>query len=207
VLTGISGPVVGGTGVDFNGLPYSTNPSYLSLSARPLCLPEGRYRVDLYANGRLAGHAEGASDWKNLRPVQIRDLRIAFCAPREVRAAPVGNGSANVFVGPRGRNGVVVFTVPKSLASGGSIKDLTDVVVRSFGAGSGLLPGLHRESSDTRIFANFDSPILQSWSYRGGSLRAGAGVSPDRRVYIGIAWGPGDGGDQTQIVNSFSQLG
>lgn len=208
VLGGVSGPITGGLDTDFTGLRYSSNPSYLSLSARPLCLPEGNYRVDLYANGHLAGHADGRSDWHGLRPVQIRDLRVAFCAPRDMKPVSSGAGSASqVFIGGGGKSGAAVFALPKSIVAGASAKDLTNTVVSSFGSGSGLLPGLHQTLSRANIFANFASPLHQEWSYRGGSLTAGAGVSPDRRLYIALAWGPGDGSAETQLINSFSQLG
>ncbi|MEA2390573.1 MAG: hypothetical protein QOK31_682, partial [Solirubrobacteraceae bacterium] len=207
VLRGISGPIVGGEGVFFDSAPFSANPSYLSLSDQPACLPEGHYRVDLYANGHFAGRAEGQSDWHDLRPVQIRDLRVAFCLPRGLKPTKPSRGSAaDVFLGPAGKRGVVVFALPRSVVAGASVKDLTTVVVRSFGSGSGLLPGLRLGSDQENIFMNFTSPRFQRWTYSGGSLNAGAGISPQGRLYIALAWGPGDDTLQTQIVNSFSQL-
>jgi tetratricopeptide (TPR) repeat protein len=208
VLAGISGPIVGGAGDSFGSTPYLSNPSYLSLSAQPACLPEGHYRVDLYANGHFAGRAEGNSDWHGLRPVQIRDLRVAFCIPSGLKAANPGSGTAaDVFVAPGGKTGVVVFALPREVVAGHSTSALMNVVVKSFGSGSGVLPGLRQTSDAFNIFMNFTSPRFQRWTYNGGSLNAGGGVSPQGRLYIGIAWGPGDGALQTQIINSFSQLG
>jgi hypothetical protein len=113
---------------------------------------------------------------------------------------------ADIFLGPAGKRGVVVFALPRSVVTGASVKDLTTVVVRSFGSGSGLLPGLRLGSDQENIFMNFTSPRFQRWTYSGGSLNAGAGISPQGRLYIAMAWGPGDDTLQTQIVNSFSQL-
>jgi hypothetical protein len=204
-LSSVSGPVE--DDVNFVSTPYYTSPAYLAGTTPPQCLPQGTYRVDVYANGRFAGRAEAHTDWSGVKPIRLRDLGVGTCVEQQLRPLKQGIRSAvRVFLGPGGKTGMAVIALPPVLAAGSSVSSLARLAVHSFAPGTGLFRRLKLTSEASVNFMNLKSPEMQNWAYSGGNLVVGAGRAPDGRAYVAMAWAPDDGTRGTRTIFSFSQF-
>jgi len=211
VLPEISGPVAKG-GLLPAGPGYSSsNPSYVSLSTPATCLPAGQYKVDLYVNGQLAGSATTPGNWPTLQAARFRQVDAAICAPPNWQPLSVSSTpGADGYFTANASAGVVVFTIPgaalgSAQANPAALAFLMRKVVAGFA--SSVLPGLVPKGPDqaTSFFMNFSDGRFQDWTFNGGKLISGVGMSPSGEIYVGLSYGPASV-DVADLFLSISQL-
>ena len=194
VLPELSGPVRPGGMVGDSSGYASNNPSYVSASSPATCLPAGRYRVQIYVNGHLAGSAKATGSWPALHAVRFSDIDGAICVPAGWKpAGDVGAGTAG-YAAPDFSSGVFLLSIPKRAASAlaASQPDLASLMSLLPDNFKSILPGLTKEDkpSSTPFFMSSDNGQLQHWRYRKGVVLTGVGTSSNGQVYVGMTWGP-----------------
>jgi tetratricopeptide (TPR) repeat protein len=195
VLPQLSGPVAPGDLLAAGSGYESNNVSYVSDSAPATCLPQGDYRIQLFANGRLAGQATTKGSWPALHAVRFSDVDAAVCVPGNYAPLPNAKPGEDGYFAPDAKGGALVLAIPKAAASAlasssNELVGLMDDVVNGF-ASSGLLKGLQRppKAQSTPFFMSAGDAQLQQWDYDNGHLLSGVGVSGGQ-IYVGLAFGP-----------------
>ncbi len=209
VLPELSGPVRPGGMVGDASLYASNNPSYVSASSPATCLPAGRYRVQIFVNGKLAGSATNTGSWPALVAVRFSDVDGAICVPAKWQSAgDIGAGTAG-YAAPDESSGVFMLSVPKQAAAAlaASQSDLANLMAVLPGNFKPILPGLTPDDKphSTPFFMSADNGQLQHWHYRKGVVLTGVGTSSNGQVYVGMTWGP-DTGVTPQLFLSLSPL-
>ena len=212
VLPEISGAVTkGGLQADGNGFA-STNSSYVSSSTPATCLPPGRYRVELFINGRLSGSATAKGSWEAVRAARLTNVDGSACVPQAWVSFDAGTG-ADGYVSADGKAGMAILTIPKATlgAAAGDQKALAGIMedtVKAFAGSGGLFAGLSSggAAQATPFFMSSDNGQYEQWTDRNGAVLSGVGTSSNGHVYIGIAWGPKDGALAQQVFLSLSPL-
>jgi tetratricopeptide (TPR) repeat protein len=174
--------------------------SLVRVTVPPRCFTAGRYRVEIYVDGRLAGEAEARNDFGGFRPVVERQLGIAACVPpalsRRPAAARVGELARATYMGRYVRSGdpargeLIVVRLndhalgSRELATGDalarvvrSVADTRRLELRPAESSAGYLQDL----LDTRS---------RAYRYAGGELHASAGRDWDGSLVVAIAVGP-----------------
>jgi tetratricopeptide (TPR) repeat protein len=196
VLPELSGPVAaGGLSQITNNSYASNNVSYVADSDPATCLPAGGYRIQLYANGQLAGQATTNAGWPALHAVRFSDVDAAMCVPGNYQGLPNTSPGEDAYFAPNGSGGALILSIPKAAApalasNAGSLDSLMDDVVRGF-ASAGVLPGLAPagKASSTAFFMSSSDGQDQQWSYNHGQVLSGVGQSGGQ-IYVGLAFGP-----------------
>jgi tetratricopeptide (TPR) repeat protein len=195
VLPEISGPVVPGDLLVAGSGYESNNVSYVSDSSPATCLPQGDYRIQLFVNGQLAGQATTSGNWPALHAVRFSDVDAAVCVPGNYQPLPNASPGEDGYFAPDGKGGALILSIPKAAAAGlasssSSLVGLMDDVVHGF-ATSGLLKGLQTapKAQATPFFMSAQHAQMQQWSYNGGQVLSGVGVSGGQ-IYVGFAYGP-----------------
>jgi hypothetical protein len=197
---------------DWQGLPelsgpvesLFTDPAYASGSVWTSldgCMPQGRYRVDLYVNGGFAGSAQGSSTWKGLTLRNPRDVGASMCVPAGWKPLPTGRPYIAAFRDPKGTAGAGLVSLDRANAPGP-----VDSLVDSFVAGFIKSYGLRRVRQVERTYGPEALPLQSSrrlYSYRGGSFVAAGGLTDDHRVVLAVAFGA-DRGRTQQIIDSIT---
>lgn len=209
VLPELSGPVRPGGMVGDSSGYASNNPSYVSASTPATCLPAGRYRVQIYINGHLAGSGAATGTWPALHAVRFSDVDGAICVPSGwVSVGDIGAGTAG-YSAPDESSGVFMLSIPKRAAaalaaSQADLANLMSVLPTNF---KSILPGLAAAAKprSTAFFMSSDNGQLQQWRYKNGVVLTGVGTSSNGQVYVGMTWGP-DNDVTPQLFLSLSPL-
>ena len=180
---------------------------YLTAASPPRCLPSGRYRVELYVNGHLAGTATTSEDFGSLATLTDKGLNASFCVPGDWRRNPASTtGVTESFVAPDAKEGMVIIRtrLPAGQTSA-NLPKLAGTFVRSFS--SAFLPPLRGPTAvDHFFFMGLARHAEATFTYDGGILRAGVGLDPgEDAVVIGVAFGPtADAAGVQRVFQSFS---
>jgi tetratricopeptide (TPR) repeat protein len=211
ILPELSGPVVPG-GVEPIGAGFaSSNTSYVSNSHPATCLPEGRYRVELYVNGHLSGTATANGNWSALHAVRFSTVDGAMCVPPGWLAVNVGAG-AGAYIAPGATAGTLIFSIPKATLGPSNnekgLASLMETLVRSLSGSGGLLPNVQSTSkpSSTPFFMSSSNGQYEQWTWASGQVLSGVGTSTNGQVYVGVAWGPSRGRLVQELFLSLSPL-
>jgi hypothetical protein len=197
VLPEISGPVSSGDLIALSPGFASHNPSYVSRTTPATCLPPGRYRVQLFVNGHLAGTATAPSNWPALRAVKFSEVDGAVCVPESYKPFPNLGAGADGYAAPDDSGGAFILSIPRAAVASiagdqASLAGVMTATVHGFSSGSNsLLPGLHPvgKTQVTAFFMSSDNGQQQDWAYNGGYVYSGVGTASNGQIYIGIAWG------------------
>jgi hypothetical protein len=197
VLPQISGPVSPGGLISLSPGYASDNPSYVSGTSPATCMPQGRYRVQLFVNGHLAGSATASSNWLALHAVKFSEVDGAVCVPEGWRPFPSLGAGADGYSAPDNSAGAFILSIPKPAAASiagdqASLAGVMRATVGGFSSGSGsLLPGLTPAGKiqPTPFFMSSGNGQQQDWAYRNGFVYSGVGTAANGQIYIGIAWG------------------
>jgi hypothetical protein len=197
VLPEISGPLTKGQLISFgNGFYASNNPSYVSGSTPATCLPQGKYRVQLFVDGRLAGTATASSNWPSLHAVRFSEVDGAMCVPQGWEPFPnLGPGAGGYVAGDHSA-GAFIVGIPSSAATVLATDKLgqanvMNAYVRGFASGkSGLFPGIQPRSTPqpTNFFMSSTDGQKRFWTYDQGYIYSGVGLASNGEIYLGIAW-------------------
>jgi hypothetical protein len=196
-LPEISGPVTKGQLLSLGGGFYaSNNPSYVSGSSPATCLPQGKYRVQLFVNGRLAGTAPASSSWPALHAVRFSGVDGAMCVPQGWVPFPSLGAGAGGYVAKDNSAGAFIISIPRS-ADGELAGDrsgqagVMDAYVHGFASGqSSLFPGIQAQDNakPTPFFMSSTNGQKRFWTYNKGYIYSGVGLAANGQIYLGIAW-------------------
>ena len=192
----ISGPVRPGGLIPLNPGYASNNPSYVSSSSPATCLPPGRYRVQLFVNGHLAGTAAGSTNWPALHAVRFSEVDGAVCVPEGWKHFPNLGPGADGYAAPDGSGGTAILSIPTTAVQAiagnqSALAGVMEAVVHGFSGGSGsLLPDLRPATKvrPTAFFMSTSNGQIQDWIYKTGYLYTAVGASDNGQIYIGLAW-------------------
>jgi hypothetical protein len=196
VLPELSGPVRPGGLISLNPGYASNNPSYVSNSSPATCLPPGRYRVQLFVNGHLAGTAIASSNWSPLHAVRFSEVSGAVCVPQGWKPFPNIGAGADGYAAPDGSSGAFILSIPSSAVEAiagdqAALAGVMQATVRGFSNGSGsLLPGLAPATKvrSTAFFMSTSNGQIQDWTYNNGYVYSAVGTASNGQIYIGLAW-------------------
>jgi hypothetical protein len=212
VLPELSGPVTKGGLISLSPGYASNNPSYVSGSSPATCLPPGRYRVELFVNGRLAGSATATGSWPALQAVRFNEVDAAVCTPKGWQPFPRFGAGADGYNSPDQSSGAFVLSIPKAAAGAlasntPGLINVMEQTVKGFSGGAGsILPGIRSagKAQSTAFFMSSDNGQEEDWTYQHGVVLAGVGTAANGEVYVGITWGPASGNLAQQLFLSLS---
>lgn len=178
------------------------------------CLPPGSYRVELFVNGRLAAEAQSTPDFGDFDAFMARDLTAAFCRPEDwVRRDDRLPGLIDGYQSPDGAYGAYLarYNLPGSLRNIDDVAaQMEDVTIESFAHWFPSTPTYDESSGTTDdYFMNLDDAAWRWYDYDTGSVRVGAGLTPDGAVIVGMVYGPTEwfsGSEPQQIIDSLIRV-
>jgi tetratricopeptide (TPR) repeat protein len=185
--------------------------SYLAAVLPPACLPPGSYRGEVYLNGRLVGSGETVLPAGTEEAFVARDLTVAFCRPADWQ--PLEDALPGLIGGttnPDGSSGAyaVRYAFPRRFEQLDSLSaEIMQITVESFADSFPGVP-LHVEQAGTTsgYFMGLADTAWRWYDYGTGYVRAGAGLSEDGAVIVGLVFGPYawfDGDEPYQLLSSF----
>jgi tetratricopeptide (TPR) repeat protein len=192
-VSGLVSPRINTAGEYFDELDY------LSATAIPRCLPAGRYRVELYVNGRLSTPeppVEEAADFGALSGTAMPDLNLRLCRPADwTRWQTATEGLADGYVSPDGRRGVFAFRFhhPGGVAAyeSGQTAAPAFYLERVLTVLQGQLGGPPAYSRPgVKYFLGMQGVVSRWYTYPGGQLLIAAGLDADGAVIAGAVSGP-----------------
>jgi hypothetical protein len=196
---------------------YFTITRYLQATGQ--CLQPGGYRVEVYVNGHLAGTAQKDSTIPALTAAGMADVGASVCHPADWKpdqnnvlrgfssGLHSGDGAAGIYV--------LRFQNP-SVPAGTDHRTEAKAFRDQFFSLPGFLPSAANPQLDTETtspyFLGLSGANEAYYTYSGGQLRIGSGVTSDGAVLIGVVFAPNDQwqGDHTTgdaIFNSMISLG
>lgn len=197
VLPEISGPLTKGQLISIGGGFYaSNNPSYVSGTSPATCLPQGKYRVQLFVNGHLAGTATASSNWPALHAVRFSEVDGAMCVPAGWQPFPnLGPGGGGYIANDKSA-GAFIVSIPRSAAGYlvGNLPGQANVMnayVKGFASGkNSLFPGITAQTpaQRTNFFMSSTDGQKRFWTYAQGFIYSGVGLAANGQIYLGIAW-------------------
>ena len=179
------------------------------------CLPPGRYKAEIYVNGRLAGTGDYEAQFGAHEAAMARDITLGFCRPTNWERVPEPHpGLLDGYRSADGQYGAlgVRYALPRSWGQQGdaTTAHILDSAVQSF---SDLLPGtptyLEEDGTTTGFFLGLEQTAWRWYDTGSGWLRAAAGLTSDGAVIVAIVFGPYDWFDGTEpntILSSFVSL-
>lgn len=194
VLPDVSGAVNGDLVEDADGTLRGRG---AFLSATGSCLSPGRYRLELYVDGRLVGTAQRRLAFADLTAARLRELGLAFCRPAGWRPIAGAPGLLDGAASADRRAGMVVFSVSREVTgarrpSRGTSARIVDAALRRFARR--LPAGMHPDASRPHVaFLDLRGRLVRLYRYPGGRALVGAGATADaRQLLVAVAYGPVD---------------
>jgi hypothetical protein len=177
----------------------------------PACLAPGRYRAEIYVNGRLAaeGTVEGpATDYE---AHFARDLTAAFCRPPDWQRLEARlPGLIDGYASSDGEYGVITarYAVPGTLRQ---LPDLAaqmeELTMQAFTEWFPAVPVYDENSgTDAGYFMGLTETALRWYDYGTGYVRIGAGVDAQGAVVVGLVYGPYEWFDSTEPSRIFDSM-
>ena len=168
---------------------------YLEFTYPPRCFTRGRYRVELYVNGRLVSQAAVQTSFGRLDAGVARTLDIRVCRPPSWEHSDLTlAGLMEGFVSDDGSRGVYAFRVgkPRSLEKLPAAKLSPAVLQRLVKRFSFIFPSEPSfvEPDEESYFLGLDGSVTYRYAYTGGKVLAGAGVAEDGTVVVGLVFAP-----------------
>ncbi len=170
---------------------------YLSNVYPAACLAPGRYRAEIFVNGRLG--AEGTVDGPpaDYEAHVARDLTAAFCRPQDWQRLEARlPGLIDGYMPDDGQRGVLAlrYSVPGTLRELPDLaSQMEDLTVASF---EGYFPAAATYVEDAgtsdSYFMGLSDTSWRWYDYGTGFVRTGAGVTVDGAVVVGLVYGPYD---------------
>ncbi len=181
--------------------------SYLTLTFPPRCIEPGRYKVEVYMNGKLSGAAEVEAPFGSLTARTNPELNAVFCAPSDWGPAPdVRSGFSAGYASPDGESGGYVYRFDRGLQfldPKRRTHTLLNILVKNIG----LWPSkpVFYSTSVSDYFMGFEHSKVTFYSYEGGRIVAGTGYDQGS-VVIAVVFGPGDYVDTTAGLGVFDSF-
>lgn len=161
------------------------------------CVPSGLFRLELYANGRLAATRIVSARVARLVSSPLQDMNVSVCRkggwlPLERAARGAVPGLAGGYLSSDRRRGILVFDVTPESAAATSDLGAVELLVRALRQFRPLLPTGLRHPQIFRF--PFLGGSRRSWTidclYPGGELYAAIGATDFGRTLVGVVFGP-----------------
>ncbi len=217
VLPGLSGPLrlgqatAAGELLENGAAPdYFGSQGHLLASDPHECVPDGRYRVELYLNGRLAtGPITREIDAPDLVTEEHVDLGLLFCRPAGWSIAEREAGGHIVFVAPGGDPVMRVARIFRpdlpGEAGAAEVIGVMDAIAAGWPGGPAPIPG---QEPVATWWMGLSHASVQWYSGQDGLLKVVAGSTGEGTVLAAAVWGTPDWVDGTEgngILFSFVQ--
>jgi tetratricopeptide (TPR) repeat protein len=214
-VSGVSKPTRN-TGGGTDGYFYITR--YLQAAGQ--CLQPGSYRAEVFVNGHLSATAQSSASLPSLVAAPMPDVGASICHPSDWKAdtgASVLQGFSNGLVNGDHTAGAYVLRFQNPGLPAGTdplteAKGFRDELLTLSGfLPSGASPQLQEERTSP-YFLGFHGANEAYYTYDGGYVRIGSGVTADGAVVVGLVFGPTDqwNGDHSlgdTIFDSMISLG
>ena len=213
VLPIASGPVtldVQGLGGQFHrdaeADSYWGNTTAILRDLRPSCTGPGKYRVELFLNGKTTAGADIDAPPTRFVPHLLRDVGIGMCRPTDFVAGPAQPGSHGGIAAADGSRGITVFRVHRSLDADGNV-DLVAAVNgllgrKPSGLPTGLDQGVTIDATQQSTVFGRRSPVWRLHRWDGGFAKVTA-VPPEGApgtVLVTVVYGPAEWIDSPEAV-------
>ena len=181
-----------------------------SLAANGRCLTDGQYRVELYVNGHLLAQKESQAQLGALKAGVLSHLGLSVCYPGDWNQVDYARGFSEGFVSGDKSRGVYVFRYqdlnaaaraqdPTTLS--GSLRSATLAAYANRFPGHLTFDGMDSDP----YFLDLNGQNVASYTYPGGELVVGAGVTDGHEVLIGLVFAPSmdwDSGRADQLLDA-----
>jgi hypothetical protein len=171
------------------------------------CAAPGRYRAEVYLNGKLWATPVADADPSPVRPLVSRSLGLAVCGPESWQqdSAAFRRGFADFYRSPDARSGLAVFRVqnPSSGAASGGLSPRDAYLADFLGYGSPVPTGLVVDTTQSAVqyFLGLKDPAVRYYRNPDGTTAlVGAGTDTDGSIIVGLVYGPAAG-----FLNASSQ--
>lgn len=174
------------------------------------CLADGRYRVEVYVNGALAGTGEAEASFATPEATVLGDLNVALChpegwAPSERNLPGFLGGTIEEGAGA----GAYVLRFQRPSIQGEdprvTAEIFLDTAIDTFADLFPTVPTFDSIAGED-FFLGLEGPIKKWYAIDGGWVLAGAGLADDGAVIIGAVFGPAErfeeGGDLLRVFDS-----
>ena len=212
-VSGALAPVALGS----NPNDYILKTKYLTSTNR--CLDPGRYRVEVYIDGRLAGQVEADATFGGLEAATLRDLGVAVCNPagwivlaessNPDLAKLVQLGFDAGYVSADNSRGVYLFRYQNPGQKGSSADVLASSLrVGTMSAFASLFPAAPQLSQASIVtgFLGLDGGAADRYTYSGGEAVVGSGVPKDGSVIVCVVFGPTDFMENGAGIDVFNSI-
>jgi tetratricopeptide (TPR) repeat protein len=159
------------------------------------CLSPGRYRLDLYVDGRLIARTARRAAFPRLTAARLRSLGLALCLPEGWR--PVGGRAPGLLDGyerPDRRAGTLVFSVSRAAVGAGQPSKALSrrIMAAALERFSARLPaGLAGGRDVDRPFMPLAGELVRTYRYPGGRALVGAGaMAHSDQLLVAVTYGP-----------------
>jgi len=173
----------------------------------PECLQSGRYRVEFYVNGRLTETRIIKTELPDLRAEELSDLTLRMCHPADWQRYPKSRfGLVSGYTDDGHSRGAFLFRFRHPWGAETAPR-VMDEHIRAYVRWAFHYVGLPQDAKLERTFdkASFLGSGFKlthsrraSYTYRGGRILTGVGVSEAGSVVIGVVYGP----EPTHILDS-----
>ena len=171
------------------------------------CLRSGYYRADIYINGTLAGSQE-TDNVRHLDQFDGRrflDLGVATCRPSDWQAvANAELGYRNGFSSADKSRGVFFVRFQNPPTNGADKAAITrrylTLGIQEFSRQFGIAASYVEPYKD-QYFVGLTAPRVEWHQIQGGWILAGAGLTTDNTVLVGLVFGPTAWYDSNQPID------
>jgi tetratricopeptide (TPR) repeat protein len=162
------------------------------------CVPSGLYRLELYANGRLATTRDVDARVAPLVSSPLRDMNVSICRPaswvsltrRTEPGIGVVPGLADGYVSADGSQGILVLDVSPEGEQAVNERGALRLLFRSLQQFHTLVPsGLRAPRILDSPFLGGGRSVTVGFLYPGGRLIAAIGVTNYGRALVGLVFG------------------
>lgn len=171
------------------GLRSSAAESYLGSSYPRSCLPDGKYRLELYDGPKVVTRRKVTIGFGSARALDALDLGIMMCRPKGWKVWPgAQHGLSAGVISPDGQKGALALRLSQRVAVADRPRVL-ETVLRRYASVIGAtvaVPG----ADAGRAFMDIPRPTTRRYVAAGKELLAGIGNDSDGSVVIGIVFGP-----------------
>lgn len=180
--------------LDGAGLRRGVELHYLSTTTPPRCLPDGRYRLDLYVNGRLVGRAFNTADFGDLHGAAAApDLDLGTCVPHAwVHSDKSMPGLLLGHVRPDGSRGAFLFRFDvhdgtKHVQS----REFADTAF-DLALGHAAPPPAVSRPLSRGPFARLGDPMTLVYRLGPKAAETRVGIDDEGAVVVALVYGPAD---------------
>jgi hypothetical protein len=197
---------------------YSDLALYLARTSTPTCIRSGRYLVELYINGRLAGRGDAGSGFpRELQAAAAPDQNMLLCRPADWTRYKSVIGFIEGYVAPDRKHGAFIYRYQHPQEPGEDWNDTSrSYIAHALAEVRDLLPSAPSPAQPCwdpphpRLLAPHALWHRYLWyRYDGGCVFTRSNISSNGTVLIDLVFGPRDyfnGREPVDILESMLSL-